>query len=52
VDYRSPVEAGSQLQPIPTDGLPERTAGMLNENVARLNALLYGPQEYVLFARR
>lgn len=52
VEYRTPVEAGSQLQPIPVAGLPERAAGLLNENVARLNALLFGHQEYVLLARR
>ena len=37
---------------MPAEGLPERTAAALNENVERLNALLYGPQEYALFARR
>lgn len=52
VEYRTPVEAGSQLQPIPVEGLPERVAGLLNENVARLNSLLFGHQEYVLLARR
>lgn len=52
VEYRTPVEAGSQLQPIPAEGLPERAAGLLNENLARLNALLFGHQEYVLLARR
>ncbi len=52
VEYRSPVEAGSQLQPIPVAGLPERAAGLINENLARLNALLFGHQEYVLLARR
>jgi O-antigen chain-terminating methyltransferase len=52
IEYRTPVEAGSQLQPIPVEGLPERAAGLLNENVARLNALLFGHQEYLLLARR
>ncbi len=52
VEYRTPVEAGSQLQPIPVEGLPERAAGLINENLARLNALLFGHQEYVLLARR
>ncbi|HEX6740091.1 MAG TPA: methyltransferase domain-containing protein [Vicinamibacteria bacterium] len=52
VELRSPVEPAAQLQAVPADGLPERAASTLNENVARLNALLYGPQEYALLARR
>lgn len=52
VELRSPVEPAAQLQPVPPDGLPARVAEVLNENVARLNALLYGPQEYALLARR
>jgi O-antigen chain-terminating methyltransferase len=52
VEMRAPVDAASQLQPVPIQGLPDGAAVALNENVARLNALLYGPQEYALFARR
>jgi SAM-dependent methyltransferase len=52
VEYRSPVEATSRLQAVPTNGLPEPAARVLNENLERLNALIYGPQEYVLFATR
>ncbi len=52
VELRSPVDAAARLQAVPVEGLPERAAAALNENVERLNALLYGPQEYVLFARR
>jgi SAM-dependent methyltransferase len=52
VELRSPVEADALLQPVPAEGLPERAVAALNENVARLNALLYGPQEYALLARR
>ena len=52
VEYRSPIEAASRLQAIPADGLPERAVRLLNENIERLNGLLYGPQEYVLLARR
>jgi SAM-dependent methyltransferase len=52
VELRSPVDPSAQLQPVPVDGLPSRAAEALNENVARLNALLYGPQEYALLARR
>jgi hypothetical protein len=52
VEPRSPVEPSACLQPIPTDGLPPRAAEALNENVARLNAFLYGAQDYALIARR
>jgi O-antigen chain-terminating methyltransferase len=52
VEMRTAVEASARLQAVPGDGLPERTAAVLNENVERLNALLYGPLEYALYARR
>jgi SAM-dependent methyltransferase len=52
IEMRSPVDAASRLQGIPPDGLPPRAAAALNENIERLNGLLYGPQEYVLLARR
>jgi O-antigen chain-terminating methyltransferase len=52
IEMRSPVDAASRLQPVPAEGLPERVAVALNENIERLNGLLYGPQEYALFARR
>ncbi len=52
VEMRALVDAASQLQSVPSQGLPDSAAVVLNENVARLNALLYGPQEYALFARR
>lgn len=52
IEMRSPIDAAARLQPVPGDGLPERTAAVLNENVERLNELLYGPQEYALIARR
>lgn len=52
VELRSPVDPSSRLRPIPPEGLPERAADALNENVERLNGLLYGPLEYALLARR
>jgi SAM-dependent methyltransferase len=52
VEMKSEVEPSSRLQPVAVDGLPARAAETLNENVARLNALLYGPLEYALLARR
>jgi O-antigen chain-terminating methyltransferase len=51
-EYRSEVDAASRLQTVPADGLPPGVASALNENVARLNALLYGPREYALLASR
>jgi O-antigen chain-terminating methyltransferase len=52
VETRSPVPPDQRLQPVPPEGLPDRAAGVLNENVERLNALVYGPLEYALLARR
>jgi O-antigen chain-terminating methyltransferase len=52
VELRTPVPPEAQLRPVPADGLPPAAAGALNDNVAQLNALLYGPLEYVLVARR
>jgi SAM-dependent methyltransferase len=52
VEMKSEVEPTARLQPVPGEGLPERAAQCLNENVERLNALLYGPLEYALLARR
>jgi SAM-dependent methyltransferase len=49
VETRTPAD---RLQPIPADGLPPAAAAALNDNVGRLNALLYGPLEYFLLARR
>jgi SAM-dependent methyltransferase len=52
IELRSPVEPQDKLQAIPTEGLPATAAQALNENVERLNALVYGPREYALMARR
>jgi SAM-dependent methyltransferase len=52
VETRSAVPEDAQLLPVPPEGLPEAAAAALNENVARLNALLCGPPGYALVARR
>jgi O-antigen chain-terminating methyltransferase len=52
VELLSPVPEDARLQPVPIDGLPPRAAAALNENLERLNGLLYGPLEYALVARR
>jgi O-antigen chain-terminating methyltransferase len=51
-ELRSPVSPEHQLRPVPSEGLPEQAVSILNENLERLNALLYGPLEYALLARR
>lgn len=52
IEMKSPVDAATRLREVPKEGLPEAVAEVLNENVARLNALVYGPQEYALVAHR
>jgi SAM-dependent methyltransferase len=52
VEMRTPGPADAPLRPVPPEGLPEAAAAALNDNVARLNALFYGPREYALLARR
>jgi len=52
VELRSPVDPAARLQTVPAGPLPEGATRILNENVGRLNALLYAPQEYALVARR
>jgi O-antigen chain-terminating methyltransferase len=52
VEMLSPVEPAARLQPVPGDGLPARAVETLNENIERLNGIIYGPQEYALIARR
>jgi hypothetical protein len=37
---------------VPTGGLAPPVVKALNENVARLNALLFAPVDYALIARR
>jgi SAM-dependent methyltransferase len=52
VELRAPVDPSNLLRPVPVEELPAPVAQALNENIARLNRLLYGPQEYVLLATR
>ncbi len=52
VELRSPVDVAARLQSVPPEELPPRAVAVLNENLQKLNDLLYGPQEYALFARR
>jgi hypothetical protein len=45
--------AEERLVPVdgPPDWLPERTRQALDRNVARLNEVVFGPQDYALVAR-
>ena len=53
IELRSPVDAASRLQPIPAGGpAAGAAADALNENIARLNDVLFAPREYALIARR
>jgi O-antigen chain-terminating methyltransferase len=53
VEMRSPVAPLAQLRRLAgTAGLPESVVETFNENMDRLNSLLYGSLEYALYARR
>ncbi|MFI4941665.1 MAG: methyltransferase domain-containing protein [Burkholderiales bacterium] len=52
VELRSPVPDDVKLHLVPTGGLPPPVVKALNENVARLNALLFAPLDYALIGRR
>lgn len=52
IELRSPVPDDVKLHLVPTGGLPPPVMKALNENVARLNALLFAPLDYALVARR
>ena len=41
-----------RLHLLPSGGLPPPVVKALNENVVRLNALLFAPLDYALIARR
>lgn len=49
IEWRSLPPDAERLAPLPGEGEPVATA---NANVARLNDLLFGAQDYVLFAER
>lgn len=52
IEWRSPVPEDVRLRLAPSGTLAPPMAQVFNENVARLNALLFGPLDYVLVARR
>ena len=52
IQMRSPVPDDVRLHLLPGGGLPPPVVKALNENVERLNALLFAPVDYALVARR
>jgi O-antigen chain-terminating methyltransferase len=52
IEMRSPVPDDVRLHLVPGGGLPPPVVKALNENVERLNALLFAPVDYALVARR
>ena len=49
LEWRSPPPDAALLEPVPGD---DTLARAVNENIARLNAVLYGPQDFAIIARR
>jgi O-antigen chain-terminating methyltransferase len=49
IEWRSPPPAGDVLEPV-AEGTPD--APLYNENVRRLNELLFAPQDYLIVATR
>jgi SAM-dependent methyltransferase len=52
IELRSPVPDDVRLHLLPGGGLPPPVVKALNENVERLNALLFAPLDYALVATR
>jgi SAM-dependent methyltransferase len=52
VQMRNPVPDDVRLRHLSGSGLPPPVIQVLNENVERLNALLFAPLDYALIARR
>ena len=52
VETRAPIPAEGKLRVVPWQELPVDAARAINENVERLNALLFGPLDYAVIARR
>jgi len=52
IELRSPVPDDVRLRLLPGGGMPPPVVKVMNENVERLNALLFAPLDYALIARR
>jgi SAM-dependent methyltransferase len=49
LEWRSPPPDAALLEPVPGD---DALARAVNDNLARINAVLYGPQDFAIIARR
>lgn len=52
VEFHSPTPPEQRLAHLPVEGLPSAQVAALNDNVDRLNELLFGYQDYAVVARR
>ena len=55
IEWRSPPPDGEPLQPLSTASTAEDPDGLVaqvNDNIARVNAILFGPQDYAILAVR
>ena len=54
IEWRSPPPEGEPLRPISAVGAddPEGIVAQVNANIARVNAILFGPQDYAILAVR
>jgi O-antigen chain-terminating methyltransferase len=52
IELRSPVPDDVRLHLLPGGGMPPPVVKVMNENIERLNALLFAPLDYALVARR
>ena len=52
IELRSPVPDDVRLRLLPGGGMPPPVVKVMNENIERLNALLFAPLDYALIARR
>jgi 2-polyprenyl-3-methyl-5-hydroxy-6-metoxy-1,4-benzoquinol methylase len=55
IEWRSPPPEGEPLQPVTTSSISDDRDGLvaqLNANIARVNAILFGPQDYAIIAVR
>lgn len=55
IEWRSPPPDGEPLQPVssgPPSGASDGLIEQINANIARVNAILFGPQDYAILAVR
>lgn len=52
IEWRSPPPDGEALRPIDAEGGEPDLVRQLNANIERVNAILFGPQDYAILATR